>query len=114
MCGIGGVFLTNGRMEVDTNYLDRINEVLEHRGPDDCDQHVEPGIGLAHRRLSIIDLDGGHQPLYNEDASVVVVYNGEIYNYRELFKTLAGHGHILKTSSDTEAIVHGWEQWGVQ
>jgi asparagine synthase (glutamine-hydrolysing) len=83
-----------------------------HRGPDEDGLHVEPGLGLVHRRLSIIDLSTGRQPLYNEDGSVAVVFNGEIYNFQELAKELEACGHTFRTRSDTEAIVHGWEQWG--
>ncbi|HLW12084.1 MAG TPA: XrtA/PEP-CTERM system amidotransferase, partial [Casimicrobiaceae bacterium] len=83
-----------------------------HRGPDECGLHVEPGVGLAHRRLSIIDLSTGQQPLWNEDRSVVVVYNGEIYNYQSLIPELTQLGHRFRTRSDTEVIVHAWEAWG--
>ena len=114
MCGIGGIFLPGGRGEVAVSVLDRMIRVMHHRGPDDHDVHVEPGVGLAHRRLSIIDIGGGHQPFYNEDGSVVTVYNGEIYNYRELFDELIAAGHGIGTGSDTETIVHGWEGWGVE
>jgi len=89
-----------------------MNASLLHRGPDAGGLHLEPGLGLAHRRLSIIDLSTGQQPLYNEDGSVVVVFNGEIYNFQELVKDLAACGHAFRTRSDTEAIVHAWEQWG--
>jgi len=89
-----------------------MNASLLHRGPDAGGLHLEPGLGLAHRRLSIIDLSTGQQPLYNEDGSVVVVFNGEIYNFQELVKDLAACGHASRTRSDTEAIVHAWEQWG--
>jgi asparagine synthase (glutamine-hydrolysing) len=89
-----------------------MNASLFHRGPDAGGLHLEPGLGLAHRRLSIIDLSTGQQPLYNEDGSVVVVFNGEIYNFQELVKELAALGHAFRTRSDTEAIVHAWEQWG--
>jgi asparagine synthase (glutamine-hydrolysing) len=74
--------------------------------------HVEPGVGLGHRRLSIIDLSTGDQPLYNEDRSVVVIFNGEIYNFQELIPELTRLGHVFRTKSDTEVIVHGWEAWG--
>jgi len=83
-----------------------------HRGPDEDGLHLEPGLGLVHRRLSIIDLSTGRQPLYNEDGSVAVVFNGEIYNFQDLVKELVACGHTFRTRSDTEAIVHGWEQWG--
>ena len=85
---------------------------LFHRGPDAGGLHLEPGLGLAHRRLSIIDLSTGQQPLYNEDGSVAVVFNGEIYNFQELEKELASCGHTFRTRCDTEVIVHGWEEWG--
>ncbi len=89
-----------------------MNQSQIHRGPDDGGLHVEPGVGLAHRRLSIIDLSGGHQPLFNEDGSVVVVYNGEIYNFPELTTELLAAGHHFRTHCDTEVIVHAWEEWG--
>jgi asparagine synthase (glutamine-hydrolysing) len=89
-----------------------MNESQFHRGPDAGGLHQEPGLGLAHRRLSIIDLSTGQQPLYNEDGSVVVVFNGEIYNFQELARELTACGHAFRTHSDTEVIVHGWEQWG--
>jgi asparagine synthetase B (glutamine-hydrolysing) len=89
-----------------------MNEAMHHRGPDAGGLHVEPGVGLAHRRLSIIDLATGQQPLYNEDGTVVVVFNGEIYNYRSLIAELTELGHVFRTKSDTEVIVHAWEAWG--
>jgi asparagine synthase (glutamine-hydrolysing) len=89
-----------------------MNETQFHRGPDECGLHFEPGVGLGHRRLSIIDLSTGQQPLFNEDRSVVVVFNGEIYNYGELIPELTQLGHVFRTKSDTEVIVHAWEQWG--
>jgi len=89
-----------------------MNEAQRHRGPDAGGIHIEQGIGLGHRRLSIIDRADGQQPLFNEDGSVVVVFNGEIYNYRELHDELSGYGHCFTTHSDTEVIVHAWEQWG--
>src|SRR5258708_6286315 len=89
-----------------------MNSSLHHRGPDAGGLHLEPGLALGHRRLSIIDLSTGQQPLYNEDSSVAVVFNGEIYNFQELAKELAACGHSFRTRSDTEVIVHGWEPWG--
>ncbi|MDH3314153.1 MAG: amidotransferase 1, exosortase A system-associated [Gammaproteobacteria bacterium] len=112
MCGIAGIFDSTARREIDRPLLERMNASLFHRGPDAGGLHLEPGLGLAHRRLSIIDLSTGQQPLYNEDGSVVVVFNGEIYNFQELAKELTACGHTFRTHSDTEAIVHGWEQWG--
>jgi asparagine synthase (glutamine-hydrolysing) len=89
-----------------------MNNAQIHRGPDEEGIHIEPGLGLGHRRLSIIDLSTGQQPLFNEDNSVVVVYNGEIYNFVELTTELRDRGHIFRTRSDTEVIVHAWEEWG--
>ena len=112
MCGIVGIFDTKGPSVIDKNILSKMNETLFHRGPDEGGIHVEPGVGLGHRRLSIIDLSSGQQPLYNEDGTVVVVYNGEIYNFKILADELKKCGHTFKTHCDTEVIVHAWEQWG--
>ena len=112
MCGITGIFDTRGRRDLDRNVLHRMNESQFHRGPDEGGLHLEPGVGLGHRRLSIIDLSTGQQPLYNEDQSVCVVFNGEIYNYQELIPELQVLGHTFHTRSDTEVIVHAWESWG--
>jgi asparagine synthase (glutamine-hydrolysing) len=112
MCGLVGIFDLNGRREIDRALLDRMNETQHHRGPDGGGMHVEAGVGLGHRRLSIIDLSTGQQPLYNEDGTVVVVFNGEIYNFQELIPELTALGHIFRTKSDTEVIVHAWEAWG--
>ncbi len=112
MCGIVGIFDTRGEMGIDRDLLDRMNDRQLHRGPDEGGLHLEPGVGLGHRRLSIIDLSSGQQPLFNEDNSVVVVYNGEIYNFPELSEQLQQAGHVFRTHCDTEVIVHAWEQWG--
>jgi len=112
MCGIVGLLDTRGRREISRSLLARMNQTQHHRGPDESGMHLEPGVGLGHKRLSIIDLATGQQPLYNEDGSVVVVYNGEIYNFQELIPELQRLGHAFKTRSDTEVIVHGWEAWG--
>src|SRR5436190_16959938 len=112
MCGIVGIFDTRGRREINRDLLARMNESQHHRGPDECGLHTEAGVGLGHRRLSIIDVSTGQQPLWNEDGSVVVIYNGEIYNFQELVPELVACGHRFRTHSDTEVIVHGWEQWG--
>ena len=112
MCGISGIFDTRGARDIDRAQLGRMNDSQWHRGPDEGGMHVEPGLGFAHRRLSIIDLATGQQPLFNEDHSVVVTYNGEIYNYLELIPELQALGHEFRTKSDTEVIVHAWEAWG--
>lgn len=112
MCGIAGIFDLYDRRPIDHDVLSRMNEIQRHRGPDDSGIHVEPGIGLAHRRLSIIDLSSGHQPLSNEDGTVWVIYNGEIYNFKELMDDLSRRGHVFRTRCDTEVIVHAWEEWG--
>ncbi len=113
MCGISGIVDLRGRRDVDEALLRRMNDSLSHRGPDGSGYHFEPGVGLGHRRLSIIDLEGGKQPLYNEDETVVVSYNGEIYNFQELARELSAKGHTFRTHCDTEVIVHAWEEWGV-
>lgn len=112
MCGIVGIVDLRDRAPIDKGVLERMNGAQSHRGPDGDGIHVEPGVGLGHRRLAIIDLGGGRQPLFNEDGSVVVVYNGEIYNFRELAAELAACGHTFRTHCDTEVIVHAWEEWG--
>ena len=112
MCGITGIFDTHGASEISRALLDRMNETQFHRGPDEGGLHLEPGVGLGHRRLSIIDLSSGQQPLFNEDGSVVVVFNGEIYNFQQLVPELEALGHVFRTHSDTEVIVHAWEAWG--
>ena len=112
MCGITGIFDTLAARPVAQAVLQRMNESQHHRGPDEGCLHIEPGVGLGHRRLSIIDVATGQQPLFNEDGSVVVVFNGEIYNYQDLIPELQALGHVFHTRSDTEVIVHAWESWG--
>lgn len=112
MCGIVGILDTRGERAVDRRVLWRMNESQHHRGPDESGTYLGPGVGLGHKRLSIIDLATGQQPLYNEDGSVVVVFNGEIYNFAELIPELRRLGHVFRTRSDTEVIVHAWEAWG--
>ena len=89
-----------------------MNDVIVHRGPDDEGFYITSSVGLAMRRLSIIDLQTGRQPIHNEDKSVQVVFNGEIYNFQELRKTLEEAGHHFYTHADTEVIVHGYEEYG--
>ena len=114
MCGIVGLFDTRGNNEIDRQLLVQMNQTQVHRGPDEGEVYTEPGLGLGHRRLSIMDVASGQQPLFNEDGSVVVVFNGEIYNYQKLAKQLTEAGHRFKTHCDTEVIVHAWEEWGEQ
>lgn len=112
MCGISGIFDTQGTRVISRELISRINDSQAHRGPDEDGLHLEPGLALGHRRLSVIDLRTGQQPLFNEDDSVGVVFNGEIYNFQELVPELTALGHRFKTRSDTEVIVHAWEAWG--
>ena len=112
MCGIVGFFHPAADRPVDRDLLHAMNETQHHRGPDGGGLFAEDGVGLGHRRLSIIDVAAGQQPLFNEDGSVVVVYNGEIYNFEDLFVELRARGHVFRTRCDTEAIVHAWEEWG--
>ena len=111
MCGLAGIYHQAGA-PVDRALLERMTTALIHRGPDGEGFHAEPGIGLGHRRLSIIDVAGGHQPMWNEDHSVVIVFNGEIYNFADLRPELQALGHVFRNHSDTEAIIHAWEAWG--
>jgi asparagine synthase (glutamine-hydrolysing) len=111
MCGICG-FASLDHRRIDRALLERMNETLHHRGPDSGGVHVDGGVGLAARRLAIIDLAGGDQPMANEDGTIWVVQNGEIYNYRELREELAAAGHCLSTNSDTEVHLHLYEEHG--
>lgn len=111
MCGIAGIFHFNGS-PVDVAQLRRMTDVISHRGPDGSGFFSAGPVGLGHRRLSIIDLEGGSQPISNEDDSIQIVFNGEIYNFIELRSELEAAGHRFKTRSDTEVIVHAYEQWG--
>ena len=111
MCGIAGLAALAAE-PVSLPQLQRMCDAMVYRGPDDAGYLVDPGVAIGMRRLSIIDLSSGHQPIFNEDDSVAVVFNGEIYNYRELRSRLEARGHHFKTSSDTEVIVHLWEEVG--
>jgi asparagine synthase (glutamine-hydrolysing) len=112
MCGICGKFVFGADERVSPELVKRMADTIHHRGPDDEGYYVSGPIGLGFRRLSIIDLQSGHQPLSNEDGSIWIVFNGEIYNYQELRALLLGKGHILKTQTDTEVIVHLYEEFG--
>jgi asparagine synthase (glutamine-hydrolysing) len=112
MCGICGIFEPRSEAIVQRATLKAMADQLRHRGPDDEGFYVCGGVGLAHRRLSIIDLAGGHQPLSNEDESIWIVFNGEIYNFEELNRKYLSSGHTFKTRSDTETIIHLYEELG--
>ena len=113
MCGIAGVVDTRGR-PVEEALVRRLSEALRHRGPDDEGYHIDGPMALGQRRLAILDLPGGRQPMGNEDGTVWITFNGEIYNFRELRARLEGLGHRFATRSDTETIVHAYEQYGVE
>jgi asparagine synthase (glutamine-hydrolysing) len=112
MCGIAGFLYTHPDWPVEVGLLKGMGSVIAHRGPDAEGFWSEPGVGLAHRRLSILDLTGGDQPIANEDGSLQVVFNGEIYNYQELRAGLEARGHRFRTRSDTEILVHLYEEHG--
>ncbi len=112
MCGICGIVNFNVTDHVDRQLVERMSSAQAHRGPDDHGYFVDGNAGLGHRRLSIIDLSGGRQPIFNEDGSVAVVFNGEIYNYADLTTDLVSRGHQFVTRSDTETIVHAYEEYG--
>jgi asparagine synthase (glutamine-hydrolysing) len=112
MCGIAGKFSLDGRQPIDPDLIQRMTDVIAHRGPDGEGLHVKGPIGLGHRRLSIIDLNTGSQPMCNEDGTVWIVFNGEIYNYISLRAELKALGHIFKSATDTEVIVHLYEELG--
>jgi asparagine synthase (glutamine-hydrolysing) len=113
MCGITGIVRRDGA-QIDRDLLARMNDAIRHRGPDDDGFYFSDGVGLAMRRLAIIDLKSGHQPIHNADRTAWIVFNGEIYNYRELRKQLEALGHTFYTDSDTEAIVHAYDEYGTE
>ena len=112
MCGFTGILHSEAQGEIDAGLLRRMNDAIAYRGPDGDGFHVEPGVGLGHRRLSVVDVAGGGQPMYNEDETVVIVFNGEIYNFPELRPELQALGHVFRNRCDTEAVIHAWESWG--
>ncbi|MBS1921528.1 MAG: asparagine synthase (glutamine-hydrolyzing) [Bacteroidetes bacterium] len=114
MCGITGIINFNLENSVSKSVLKKMTDRIHYRGPDDEGFCVDKNVGLGFRRLSIIDLNTGHQPLSNEDQSIWIVFNGEIYNYKELQRSLIDRGHIFKTQTDTETIVHLYEQYGTE
>lgn len=112
MCGICGVAVSRGGPNVSEEILRKMNQTITHRGPDEDGYYVKDSIGLASRRLSIIDLASGTQPIENEDGTIRIVFNGEIYNYKDLRNYLEKHGHLFQTQSDTEVILHLYEEFG--
>ena len=112
MCAICGIVNFDAADRVDGAVIRKMTQALAHRGPDDDGYFVEGRVGLGHRRLSIIDLSGGRQPIFNEDESAAIIFNGEIYNYQDLAARLASAGHTFKTRSDTETILHAYEEYG--
>jgi len=112
MCGICGQYNFGSSSPVERSDIELMARSIAHRGPDDEGYYISGPLGLGFRRLSIIDLTGGHQPMCDEQQSVWVVFNGEIYNFLELRRELEGHGHVFRTNSDTEVIIHGYKQWG--
>jgi asparagine synthase (glutamine-hydrolysing) len=114
MCGIAGFIDLGQRSEPDLMMLRRMAAAIVHRGPDEEGFFIEPGVALASRRLSIVDLADGQQPMFNEDGSVVVVFNGELFDYPEVRDDLIRRGHTFRTSSDTEILVHLWEEYGTE
>ena len=112
MCGIAGLFDTRGRRDFDRALIQEMNDIQRHRGPDEDGLHLEPGLALGHRRLSVIDLATGQQPLFDEDGSVAVVFDGEICNFQALARDLEALGHAFRTRGDTEVIIHAWAAWG--
>src|SRR4051812_8383619 len=112
MCGIAGIVATDHLDHDALARVTRMRDVITHRGPDEAGLHLDGAAALAHRRLSIVDLSTGQQPLSNEDGSIWVIFNGEIYNHAEVRSDLQAHGHCYRTRSDTETIVHAYEQWG--
>ena len=111
MCGIVGFVGARADMQ---EILQGMMDAIAHRGPDGQGQFIEGPAALGQRRLSIIDLEGGKQPMFNEDGSLVCIFNGEIYNFQTLREELIAAGHTFATRSDTEVLLHGYEQWGNQ
>src|SRR5258707_10974945 len=111
MCGIAGIMRWNGRVP-DQCEIERMTAAVAHRGPDGVGFLLRDGVALGHRRLAIIDPKGGHQPIANGDETIWITYNGELYNFLELNEELRQKGHEFRTNSDTEAVIHGYQEWG--
>lgn len=114
MCGIAGIFNTRNEDIPQIELINRMTDAITHRGPDESGVHLEPGLALGHRRLSVIDIASGQQPLFNADRSAAIVFNGEIYNFMQLRPELEALGYRFTTNSDTEVILHAWQAWGSQ
>jgi asparagine synthase (glutamine-hydrolysing) len=112
VCGLCGIVAFDRQQTIGRSLIERMNDQIKHRGPDDSGYYFNANVALGHRRLSIIDLSRGHQPLSNEDDSVWIAFNGEIFNHEELRRELVSRGHDFRTHSDTEAIVHAYEEYG--
>jgi asparagine synthase (glutamine-hydrolysing) len=112
VCGLTAIYDPAGESQIDAALLDRMTDRLAHRGPDGRGTHIAPGIGLGHRRLSIIDVSGGHEPMFSAGGEIALIFNGEIYNFQALAEELGELGAEFKTRSDTEVILKAWEQWG--
>ena len=113
MCGITGILNMDKNMQVDLALLRNMNNTLIHRGPDHEGYFTYKNIGFGHKRLEIIDLDSGSQPMYSSDKNIIIVFNGEIYNYLELKKILILKGLKFNTNSDTEIIINSYLEWGI-
>src|SRR5580765_5036429 len=111
MCGISGWFDTIGERPPDKRLVKAMTDAIRHRGPDGEGFHYGAGIALGHRRLAIIDLVTGAQPMFNATGTIAIVFNGEIYNFQELRQELTGRNYRFATNSDTEVIIHAWEEW---
>ena len=112
MCGFVGMFNNSANIDENSKIIKDMADKIAHRGPDQDDYFVDDKVSLGFRRLSIIDLEGGSQPIYNEDKTKVIVFNGEIYNYQELREELIAKGHVFSCDADTEVILHGYEEYG--
>lgn len=114
MCGIAGIYYRNASLHVAEPCLQGMIDRIVHRGPDDQGLHIDDNVGLAMRRLSIIDLAGGHQPIFSEDGNQVIVFNGEVYNFRDVKPVLEGRGHRFTTNSDTEVVLNAYLHYGIE
>ena len=112
MCGIAGIISPTGQKTPSLQLVRRMTTAIAHRGPDGEGFHLEPGVALGHRRLAIIDPSGGQQPMFNEDRSIAIVFNGEVFNFEKIRAELIALGHVFQNRCDTETIVHAWESWG--